>query len=116
MWEPTEPCPRSSRSWRALTSSGDFRCCRFSRSSGPAPLSDCRTRHGFRRATPEVTDPGPRAVHEQGLLAAEHSVGPQTGQCPDPGSTIADFERWDTGLLECVKPQPRGARRGPGVW
>jgi len=59
----------------------------------PAPLSDCRTRHGFRRATPEVTDPGPRAVHEQGLLAAEHSVGPQTGQCPDPGSTIADFER-----------------------
>ena len=32
-------------------------------------------------------------MYEQGLLAAEHSVGPQTGQCRDPGSTIADFER-----------------------
>ena len=60
------------------------------------PLGDCRPRHGFRRASPEVTGnrlQAPRAVHEQGLLAAEHSVGPQTGQCRDPGSTIADSER-----------------------
>jgi hypothetical protein len=30
---------------------------------------------------------------QQGLLPAKHSVGPQTGQCRDPGATIADFER-----------------------
>ena len=34
----------------------------------------------------------PELCKNEGLLAAEPSVGPQTGQCRDPGSTIADFE------------------------
>ena len=81
-------------------------CCWFSRSSCRMPLSGCRTLHGFRRATPEVTGNRPRPP----VLLVGRPGAPQ-----DPTSSDArqDYKDWP---LFPLGTHPTSRRAGEGLW